>query len=153
MLEQFDTPENIYRRPQTSFVGRFLGSPSMNILNGTTEGNLFTTNGFRLTLGTQISTVKKDVILGIRAEAITVAQRRLSASTSEGEISGKLILIEPLGSVTNYYLESTLPGTPTIVASVKGFASQSEIGVGDECTFTIAQREAHFFDAITGIRL
>jgi ABC-type sugar transport system ATPase subunit len=152
-LEQFDTPENIYRRPQTTFVGRFLGSPSMNLLNGSVEGNFFVSNGFQLRVEREISALKKDVILGIRSEAISVAQRWHSANPSEGELIGKLTLVEPLGSVTNYYIEATLPGNLMFIASVKGFASQSEMGVGDECTLTIPASEVHFFDVVTGSRI
>jgi ABC-type sugar transport system ATPase subunit len=34
LVEQIGTPEEIWRRPQTTFVARFVGSPAMNLLPG-----------------------------------------------------------------------------------------------------------------------
>src|SRR2546423_15461010 len=33
-LQQFDTPMDIYNRPANRFVGEFVGSPSMNFIEG-----------------------------------------------------------------------------------------------------------------------
>ncbi len=33
-VQQFDTPENIYNKPNNLFVARFIGAPPMNTING-----------------------------------------------------------------------------------------------------------------------
>jgi len=39
IIEQFDTPSNIYNKPDTVFVADFVGSPSMNFINGIIKKN------------------------------------------------------------------------------------------------------------------
>ena len=34
VIQQYDTPENIYNKPNTTFVADFIGSPSMNLISG-----------------------------------------------------------------------------------------------------------------------
>jgi sn-glycerol 3-phosphate transport system ATP-binding protein len=41
-IEQIGTPEEVYGRPQTTFVAGFIGSPPMNLLAGTADGTRFT---------------------------------------------------------------------------------------------------------------
>ena len=40
-IQQIGTPEEIYNRPRTNYVAEFIGSPSMNFLEGEIEGNTF----------------------------------------------------------------------------------------------------------------
>ena len=41
VIQQYDTPENIYNKPNNTFVADFIGSPSMNLISGqlTKDGN------------------------------------------------------------------------------------------------------------------
>ena len=34
VIQQYDTPENIYNKPNNTFVADFIGSPSMNLISG-----------------------------------------------------------------------------------------------------------------------
>ena len=38
-LQQVDTPQNLYDRPVNVFVGAFIGSPSMNLYEGTVDSS------------------------------------------------------------------------------------------------------------------
>jgi glycerol transport system ATP-binding protein len=49
-LLQFGTNEDIYYRPEHTFVGYFMGSPGMNILSGRVEGNTVDLEDFTLKL-------------------------------------------------------------------------------------------------------
>ena len=44
-IQQCDTPKNIYNKPQNMFVADFIGSPSMNLLEGTLKDKTFKPNG------------------------------------------------------------------------------------------------------------
>ena len=44
-IQQCDTPKNIYNKPQNMFVADFIGSPSMNLLEGDLNNKVFTPNG------------------------------------------------------------------------------------------------------------
>ncbi len=152
-LEQFDTPANIYRKPATSFVARFIGSPAMNMISGRIdEQGVFTSGEFRISLPPFIGGEKKDVILGIRPESISVG---LPASdhAADGIVIGELVLVEPLGGMTNYYLSSSLGSTGSLVASVKGFDSIRDSAVGMKLAFEIEASTVHLFDAATGFRV
>ena len=143
-LEQYDSPENIYRKPATSFVARFLGSPSMNMIAGTLEGGIFTTGEFHLPLDSTIS--HRTAQLGVRPESISIVPDH----SGEGIISGTLSLIEPLGSVTNYYIETD---SSTFIASIKGFAPSDGYKLGDPIHLKIHPTDIHLFDSKSGMRL
>jgi len=78
MLQQVDTPQNLFDRPVNLFVGGFIGSPSMNIVKaGVTSGDdgmAVTFAGHRLPVPEEVvrassgieAYVGRDVILGIR---------------------------------------------------------------------------------------
>ena len=78
MLQQVDTPQNLYDHPVNLFVGGFIGSPSMNIVKARVisgdDGMAVTFAGYRLPLPEEVvrassgieAYVGRDVILGIR---------------------------------------------------------------------------------------
>src|SRR5918996_1291481 len=47
-LQQFDTPLNIYNRPANRFVAEFVGSPSMNFIDGRIEQAVFVSDSIRI---------------------------------------------------------------------------------------------------------
>src|ERR671918_714973 len=47
-LQQFDTPMNIYNRPANRFVAEFVGSPSMNFIDGKIEGGVFISDSVQI---------------------------------------------------------------------------------------------------------
>ena len=79
-IEQFDTPSNIYNKPDTIFVADFVGSPSMNFISGNIkkdENNfLFFSDNEKNSKGINLSNLDltiddgKKVFLGIRPEHI-----------------------------------------------------------------------------------
>jgi multiple sugar transport system ATP-binding protein len=78
MLQQVDTPQNLYDHPVNLFVGGFIGSPSMNIVKAGVvsgdDGMAVTFAGYRLPIPEEVvrassgieAYVGRDVILGIR---------------------------------------------------------------------------------------
>jgi len=151
-LEQFGAPSEIYERPATVFVARFLGSPAMNVLPGgiINEGgrSYFVSNELKILLDQNIET--GNVHLGIRPEAIVVEQK----SEGTDSLDGKLILIEPLGGVTHYYIEHEDALGGTLIASVPHGATQaSQPVLGDMVMFRIPSEAIHLFDRETGKRI
>src|SRR5438067_10074947 len=77
-LEQFGTPAEIYERPATSFVARFLGSPAMNIISGgivTEQGEssfVAQEGGHTLRISLPSAFAARNVQLGIRPEQTTI---------------------------------------------------------------------------------
>jgi multiple sugar transport system ATP-binding protein len=145
VIQQTDTPENLYHRPKNIFVASFIGSPSMNFLEGTLEKNQ---QGFFVKVGSDtIVTTKatpvmekhigKKVKIGIRPENIGV-------STTGNYLTGTLKVQENLGSEAYVYIQyaDTLltAKTPSVVSH----------NSGEEITFAFDKDKLHIFDAESG---
>jgi multiple sugar transport system ATP-binding protein len=68
VLQQCDTPQNVYRHPVNLFVAAFIGSPSMNLVEATVEGGAVRFAGHVVPLpdGAPVAASDRTVILGIR---------------------------------------------------------------------------------------
>jgi multiple sugar transport system ATP-binding protein len=108
-LQQVDDPQTLYDRPVNLFVGGFIGSPSMNMLDAVIESS---NGGLAATVGDQTISlgpealenhpalqgfVGKQVILGIRPEDLEDAALETGAP-AERQLRGRLELKEALGS-------------------------------------------------------
>ena len=68
-IVQIGTPEDLFENPAHTFVGYFIGSPGMNFLDCTLEGNLAHVNGATITLDPELAkacNVDQNLKLGIR---------------------------------------------------------------------------------------
>jgi multiple sugar transport system ATP-binding protein len=108
-IQQVDDPQTLYDRPVNLFVGGFIGSPSMNMLDAVIESS---NGGLAATVGDQTISlgpealqnhpalkgyVGKQVILGIRPEDLEDAALEPGAP-AERQLRGRLELKEALGS-------------------------------------------------------
>jgi multiple sugar transport system ATP-binding protein len=107
-LQQVADPQTLYDRPLNLFVGGFIGSPAMNMLDATIGGNgeLHAKIGDEtISLGEETlanrpalrSYVGKPVIIGIRPEDLEDASLETGAR-SDRLLTGRLELREALGS-------------------------------------------------------
>ena len=94
-LQAYDTPEELYDRPRTMFIGGFVGNPPMNLVEvevAQSNGEFHACrNGFDITIPSDYgekAAGKGQVILGIRPEDVTVA---------EAGVPGEAYVVEPLG--------------------------------------------------------
>jgi multiple sugar transport system ATP-binding protein len=109
LLQQVATPQEVYDRPVNLFVGGFIGSPSMNLLEARivrADGNLSCVLGGQvLALGPETlerrpalaEFVGREVVLGIRPEALADAALHADAP-ADRRIRGEVELREALGS-------------------------------------------------------
>jgi len=146
-IQQVGAPMELYHKPVNAFVASFIGSPSMNFLVGGAVKNAadqmrLVGEGFDLPLPSGFGEHNLDsVTIGIRPQAIS------PAIESEGKISAKVTVIEPMGNETFYYFEI---GSVQMVARGGG---DSDASVGDAVSFGIDLDAIHLFDAKTGVRL
>ena len=107
VLQQIDTPREIYLYPKNIFVAGFIGSPSMNFVYATVK---ISSKGASLTFGEDQIFVKdppeslkdyegKEIVLGVRPEAFEDSVYANKKEFSE-EISIHISLLEQLGSDT-----------------------------------------------------
>ena len=165
-LEQFGTPAEIYDKPATAFVGRFIGSPAMNLL----PGGIVNENGTSFFISTEAGQTLKialgqqlpngNVHLGIRPESLNLKVETSHAADTipvgTDFVAGKLVLIEPVGSITHYYIERSDALGGTFVASLSQPMVKSEVGglkLGDPVLFQIPSASIHLFDRETGKRI
>ena len=93
-IVQVDSPLVVYDDPADTYVGGFIGTPPMNFLDATIEGGRVRVSGGTLALANGAGDLaRRELLLGIRAEAITVED-----APSENAIRATVIVLEPLGS-------------------------------------------------------
>jgi multiple sugar transport system ATP-binding protein len=108
-INQYDAPQVVYDRPATLFVAGFLGSPSMNFLEGTLKRGAvptLTVNDHAIPLA-DYSFAKRPpddckVILGVRPEDVRIRSARNGPGPA---LRGKLHVVEPLGPDTLVWLD------------------------------------------------
>jgi multiple sugar transport system ATP-binding protein len=69
ILQQVDTPQQLFARPTNLFVAAFVGSPPMNLVEASVEGDTISFAGFRLPIGDRPEVTERagaSVIVGIR---------------------------------------------------------------------------------------
>ncbi|WP_378942067.1 ABC transporter ATP-binding protein [Mesorhizobium sp. ANAO-SY3R2] len=99
-IEQVGTPDEVYNRPASVFVGGFVGSPAMNFARANTSGgDIVFANGDRIPLsavgsGAFADIGDREVIVGIRPEHF------IAADGSAVVLNGQVQVVEPLGSDT-----------------------------------------------------
>ncbi|TDT63378.1 ABC transporter ATP-binding protein [Fonticella tunisiensis] len=114
VVQQVDTPKNIYENPANVFVAGFIGSPQMNFISSiiTKEGNRLYVKIGGQKLPVPIDKAKvleekgyvnKEVIFGIRPENMDDNSDFLN-KYSESTINAKVEVMENMGSETYLYL-------------------------------------------------
>ncbi|MEM8488612.1 MAG: ATP-binding cassette domain-containing protein, partial [Bacteroidota bacterium] len=153
VIQQIDTPLNLYDHPVNQFVAGFIGSPAMNFVAGRVEaagGMRFTETGGSIELSVPDSHtdrlkdyVGKEVVLGIRPEALFVSGDP-AIPTPGAEVSLQLDVLEPMGNEIIVYANS---GANDVVARV---TPQALPGPGAQVALSMDTSKLHFFDHTTG---
>ncbi len=139
--EQIGAPMEIYDRPATVFVAGFIGSPAMNLLDGTVRGGrLSLDGGAALTLPGKAP--DGPVLAGIRPEHLALAE----GAAADLEIVAEAI--EPLGADT--LVHGRLEGGPDITVRLSGTPKLAE---GDRMPLRVDPGRLHLFDPGTGQRI
>lgn len=157
-MQQVSTPQELYQNPVNRFVATFIGSPSMNMLEGSKlsskDGHTFITFGNdeesatiqlpdELGLKPEVlAYVGKEVIMGVRPEHIhdeAIYLQNLAQYTFEATVDSA----EPLGSETNLFM---VIGGQQFTARVD---PTSTAKMGDKIKICIEADRIHLFDPET----
>ncbi|HSI97911.1 MAG TPA: ATP-binding cassette domain-containing protein, partial [Gaiellaceae bacterium] len=145
-LQQVAPPQQLYDHPVNLFVGGFIGSPAMNMVEGVVErrdGALAVHVGEQaLTLGDEIlkarpaleGYIDHRVVLGIRPESLEDAALEPD-HPADRRLNGVLVLREPLGSEIVAHFEVDAP--PALTEDVRELARD----VGQETTMKLVEEE------------
>jgi multiple sugar transport system ATP-binding protein len=139
VLQQLDTPANIYNAPANLFVAGFIGSPPMNFLDGTLDDGKFSSPAG--SFGTTSRTSRPTAVAGIRPEDCRVTE------PAEGKIAGDVYATELMGDHT--LVTCRARGTAVTVKADKSFTRPDGAAIGVD----FADNAIHLFDKATGERL
>jgi multiple sugar transport system ATP-binding protein len=129
-------PKDIYNRPNSQFVARFIGQPTMNFAHVEYDGASVSGEAFEFDVSTDRRLDRGEYVLGVRPEDL-VLDPEVPAGTATVAVT------EPTGSEVIIYLET--PNELTIKTE-----AAREPGIGAEVAFGIPQEKIHLFDPETG---
>jgi multiple sugar transport system ATP-binding protein len=111
-IQQVDTPQVLYRLPQTLFVAAFIGSPAMNLVEAVVEGGAVEFGGFRIPLPPLLGDTLPGgpVVLGIRPESF---EDVAFADPSLPQMDVTVQVLEELGSDTHVIFPIDAPRVET----------------------------------------
>ena len=161
VIQQVDTPGELYTRPANTFVATFIGSPAMNFLRARVAGGAVEFATYRLDLPdgarARFGRSDRDVLLGLRPEHFF--DPRLVAPAATGSTLPVTVeLTEQLGSETLLYFradgveaERVSEGEVELGgALVARLDPRTQASAGDRLVLGIDLERAHFFDPPTG---
>jgi multiple sugar transport system ATP-binding protein len=179
-LQQVDDPQRLYDQPVNLFVGGFIGSPAMNLVEATLEpsnGTLAAAVGSqRIVLGDEKlnahpalrAYVGRTVILGIRPEDLEDAAF-VPGTAPDRRLRGNVVLREALGSeiVAHFVIDARPALTDDVrelaadvgeeltnqaphTTMVGRFRADSAVRAGQRAEVAVETRALHFFDPDTG---
>jgi len=134
VIEQAGAPLELYNTPRNLFVAGFIGSPKMNFLSATAEGDAIRTSSTTLSLGRSVAGA---TTLGIRPEHITITEGS-GVKFAEANVD----LVENLGGQTVVYATTADRQGLTIVLE-----GQRKVEAGSTISAYVDPEKAHVFDA------
>jgi multiple sugar transport system ATP-binding protein len=152
LLQQVDSPLNLYDHPVNMFVAEFIGSPGMNLGTFTvTDGTVgFGTARIPIPRGAASTLTADRIAMGFRPETLEFG--------SEGDPNSfavRALVTEELGAEAFLYAE--LPeGSEGVLRSdhvVARIPSRSVPKKGDTVWLRMQEGTQHLFDADTGLRI
>jgi len=150
LTQQIDTPLKLYNSPQNKFVAGFIGSPTMNFIEGRIvkdDGIYFDEGIVKIKIPPEHSTKlekyeNRAISFGIRPEDISTVD-------NNKEITDKVVvpltveLVEPIGNEIYLYVTT---GKNTLVARV---APQTQLKIGQKIKLVFDLAKVHFYDIET----
>lgn len=155
IIQQVDTPQNLYNKPFNMFVAGFIGSPQMNFLDALVSVRdsqiylVFSQNEINVTgvFGLDerlLSYADKYVKVGIRPEDIT-NEEEFVKKNADKLITAEVEVNEMMGSETYLYLDYS---GEKITARVQNAQKENEVSV-----FAVRTDKLHLFDPNTTVNI
>ncbi|MDE2039685.1 MAG: sn-glycerol-3-phosphate ABC transporter ATP-binding protein UgpC [Elusimicrobia bacterium] len=148
-LQQVGAPEEVFGQPANTFVAGFIGSPTMNFVDGAIEANgtgaIFRAKTLCLNIPGDAAAHGASVILGIRPDHVWVSA--LEEGQAAQGIVADVEVVELLGSKKNLHL---LIGDTRLLASVD---ASIPVRAGDSVSVRLKTGAIRLFDKASGNRL
>src|SRR5437763_2840323 len=145
-IEQIGAPLELYDRPDNLFVAQFIGSPAMNVVNGTlrrSNGRAYVeaTGGVRWPVFRAPGADGQSVMLGVRPEPGAISK------VSDDAVAGEIIVVEPMGAETELLIKA---GDEQVTLMTNGRPHGKP---GEAVGLELDPAAIHLFDQKTGQRL
>ena len=162
---QVDTPQRLYDHPANVFVAAFIGTPSMNLVEGAIDGDEVVFGGLRVPLdrSRRPASGKRDVVVGIRPEAFEAAATAAPGLTTLTVVP---LVVEELGSDAHVFFRVNAEAFPTdaigdeatLLQDPKALFSarvdpRVRVRRGQPVDLALDPARLHFFDPETGTTL
>ncbi|HVE48893.1 MAG TPA: sn-glycerol-3-phosphate ABC transporter ATP-binding protein UgpC [Casimicrobiaceae bacterium] len=144
-IEQIGSPLDLYDRPRNLFVAQFIGSPAMNVIEGTLRRNgaapYVDAHGMRWPLGHDAG--------GRDGEAVSYGVRpeHMAIGVPSEPVQGEVVVVEPTGAETEFVIAT---GEQQLVLVTHG---RPNLAPGERIGLTIDPAMVHLFDRASGVRL
>ena len=144
-VEQIGTPLNLYDHPGNLFVAQFIGSPAMNVIEGTVRrangaGHVEAAGGVLWPLGAAAASEGQAVAYGVRPE-------HLGLTSASGGVPAEIIVVEPTGAETELLVQA---GAAQLTLVKHG---RPQVNPGDRIGLSIEPGAVHLFDQKSGQRI
>ena len=157
VIQQVDSPQNIYNNPANLFVAGFIGSPQMNFLNGIVErdgdklvavfsGNKIDIPVEKAKILKENRYIGKEVIFGIRPENLSDKEELINANPNS-VVKGNVEVIELMGAESYIY---TKCGDSNMNIRVEGTTS---LKIGEQAKIHLNADKLHVFDKETELKI
>jgi multiple sugar transport system ATP-binding protein len=138
-IEQYGTPNEVYREPNNRFVASFVGMPEMNMWDGETDGATVTADlgdqSVSLDVRDDASEAERKARSGIderSSDAVEVGFRPQALSVvgaGAGDFDAELDLVEPMGENSLCYIDSPIGEIRVVEESPEGLSEGSRVGI------------------------
>ena len=163
-IQQIGAPKEIYDNPTNMFVGGFIGTPPMNFINGRVgEDGIFECGNQKfgvvrlavpekqLALLKEKNFIEKDIILGIRPEAVFDSEEDME-KYPQWVVERKVDVSELLGAESQITVK--LPGTDRAGQNLTAkVPARVDVHMGDTIRLALNMNKCHFFDPETQVRI
>ena len=169
VLQQVDTPTNVYDRPANLFVAGFIGSPQMNLVQAPIDDGAVKLGEVSVPVPPELVGDRKTLVVGIRPED-------LNGDVTNGRttLKGEIQRVEALGATLLGYfsVDAEAPKARGVVAAVGDeeledapltggggtvfcatFEPRSAVRIGESVEVGFDLERLHFFDAETETNL
>ncbi|GAB4013843.1 ABC transporter ATP-binding protein [Nocardioides ultimimeridianus] len=153
VLQQFDTPRNLYDHPVNAFVAGFVGSPAMNLQVCPFDGRTADLGGTSVLLAADAAAAVRtagltEINLGVRPECLTLAAPTADAANG---ITLEVLLVEDLGAECFVHARPTAsPDAKRVTIRASG---NLKLAPGDVVEAWVTPGSALAFDPVSGARL
>ena len=143
-VEQVGAPLDLYHNPANMFVAGFIGSPSMNFMDGKISGMSDKNVEFEMENSQKVQvhcspgevmTTGETVKVGVRPEHLELTEN------GDTKLQGEVFAVERLGGETYLYVNTEKNEELTVHA-----AGDKVVGVGDLVSIGFAAKNCHLFN-------